>query len=575
MNFPVWKKYLNLFRRSFRKLGFVAFVSAGQSLIFLLVAFLIRFSFDDVIPSGDRYSLIMVSVILLILITLNIAISLWTSKITRKITTQVISDLRDELLIKFVSFPRSYYSEVDTSKLHTNIVQFTQRLDVMNNSIVTGSLPSIVIMTGLIGVLIYMNWILFAIMVFTILPLYLVSGKSKKHIAKQVSLYNQSLEKLSKGMLFILQHMDLIQNQTAEKYEIERQKNHNDEMRKKSFFLVWADAIYRASVNGIVGFSGIIILIIGGVAVIGKTMTMGELLSFYVVISFMKGYLSTILYSIPLIIEGNEILTSLYGILQTTDSKPYKGKRKIPFNGNITFENVNFGFNEKKLLFNLNLSISPGNIIVLLGSNGVGKSTIVNLISGYYRPQSGMLYADGLSYDELDISYFRKHVGIVQQDPIIFSGSIWDNIVYGQTNASSNDVYQACRLATANNFIQAFPDGFETKTGEGGIRLSGGQRQKIAISRALLRKPSLLILDEPTNHLDELSQNKLIQNLKALENSPTILIISHAIEIIQLAQKTYYLNDEGQLNRVSDPIKFLHSHGILRKQWSDSNDETH
>ena len=321
MNISIWKEYIKLFRRTFPKMMFVVFVSAGQSLIFLLVAYFARYSFDQVIPSADRDALVIIGGTLVLLIGINIGISLWTSYLTRKITTQAIYDLRNELLMKFMSFPRSYYNKTDISKLHSNFVQHTQRLDVMNNAIVSGALPSIVIMVGLIGILIYINWILFAVLVFTILPLYFLSGRVKNKIKDQVGVYNQSLEKLSKGMLFILQTMGLIQNQTAEKFEINRQKNYNDEMRNRSFLLVWASTLYKGLINGVVGFSGIIILVIGGVAVISQTMTMGELLSFYVVVAFMRSHLSSILYSIPLIIEGNEILISLYGILQIKDSK--------------------------------------------------------------------------------------------------------------------------------------------------------------------------------------------------------------------------------------------------------------
>jgi len=563
MNLLTWKKYIHLFRRSFRKLGLMVIISAGQSLIYLLIAYLVRYSFDQIISNGERNRLIVVGGILILIIGINIGITLWARYLTRRITTQVICDLRNELLTKFISLPRSYYTRADLSRLHTSIIQDTQRLDIMNNSIVTKALPSIVILIGLTGALVYLNWALFAVMIITILPLFIVSRLAKNRIQEQVSIYHRSLEKLSKGMLFILQTMDLILNQTAGQYELERQRNRHDEMRLRSFFLVWADAIYGSVTSGIVALSGIIILVVGGMAVGSKMMTLGELLSFYVVIAFMRSNLNAVMYSIPLIFEGDVSLTSLYNILNTKDSQPYHGQRKISFKGKITFEAVDFRYTDEQILHDVNLVIQPGTMVVLMGPNGVGKSTVAHLISGFYRPQGGYLFADGHPYDDLDIEYLRKYIGVVQQEPVIFSGTIWENITYGLSNASATEVEQACRLTTAYEFIQELPKGFNTRTGEGGVRLSGGQRQSIAIARALLRHPKLLILDEPTNHLDEVVMRQLMHNLKELESAPAILIITHVMEVARHAQLIYVMKSRGQISAIEDPTMFLQEMAML------------
>jgi len=563
MNLPAWKSYLMFFRGSIPKLSFVVIISAGQTLIYLLVASLVRYSFDHAISSDNRNRLLGVGGLLLLLFGINIVTTLWMRYMTRKITTKVICDLRDELLMKWISFPRAYYLEADVGKIHTSIVQDTQRLDIMNNAIVTGALPAVVIIVGLIGVLVYLNWKLFLVMIITILPLYFASRLAKNRIQGQVSIYHRSLEKLSKGMLFILQTMDLIQNQTAEEYEIERQKQRHDEMRERSFFLVWASGIYWAVTNGITAISGVIILVVGGVAVGSKMMTVGELLSFYIVVASMRSYLGSVLYAIPLIIEGDESLTSLYSVLQARDARPYQGRKQIAFNGAISFEEVDFRYTDEQLLGDVDLVIHPGSMVALMGPNGIGKSTLAHLITGFYRPQKGYLYADDQPYDDLDIGQLRKYIGIVPQDPVIFSGTIWENITYGRPNASAEEVDQACRLATAYEFIREFPESYHTLAGEGGVRLSGGQRQSIAIARALLRQPKLLILDEPTNHLDEDSVRRLMKNLRELESAPTILIITHVMEIARQAGSIYIMQDRGQIREIVDPTMILPEQALL------------
>jgi ABC-type multidrug transport system fused ATPase/permease subunit len=184
-----------------------------------------------------------------------------------------------------------------------------------------------------------------------------------------------------------------------------------------------------------------------------------------------------------------------------------------------------------------------------MGPNGSGKSTIVHLIMGFYRPREGRILADDDPYDELDIISLRKQIGIVLQDPVTFSGTIRENITYGNPDAAETEVEEACELAVALDFIKDLPQGFETPVGEGGVLLSGGQRQRIVIARALLRKPKLLILDEPTNHLDKPTMERLLDNLKKLKESPAIFLVTQDINIAREAQVVYYLDEKGQITK--------------------------
>jgi ABC-type multidrug transport system fused ATPase/permease subunit len=180
-------------------------------------------------------------------------------------------------------------------------------------------------------------------------------------------------------------------------------------------------------------------------------------------------------------------------------------------------------------------------MVAIVGPNGSGKTTIVNLILGFYRPQKGTLCADGHLFSDLDIVHLRRHIGVVTQDAILFSGTILDNITYGYPDASREQVTQAARLATADEFIQQLARGYETLVGENGLLLSGGQRQRIAIARALLRQPRLLILDEPTNHLDTAAARRLMENLRSLPHKPACLMISHDVETVRKAQFVHFL----------------------------------
>jgi ABC-type bacteriocin/lantibiotic exporter with double-glycine peptidase domain len=204
------------------------------------------------------------------------------------------------------------------------------------------------------------------------------------------------------------------------------------------------------------------------------------------------------------------------------------------------------------------MKINPNTMVAIVGPNGAGKSTIAHLIMGFYSPQSGQLYADDHPYHILDMIHLRQSIGITKQDPFIFPGTIRDNIIYGRPDASFQEVIKASERATAHEFIQEFPQGYDTFTGENGMLLSGGQRQRIAIARALLRKPKLLILDEPTNNLDEAASLQLMKNLKKLNDVMTILIITNDMNILPEAQYIYSLQ-EGHIIAHEDTMSLHHS----------------
>jgi ABC-type bacteriocin/lantibiotic exporter with double-glycine peptidase domain len=290
-------------------------------------------------------------------------------------------------------------------------------------------------------------------------------------------------------------------------------------------------------------FSGIIILIVGGISVATNSITIGDFIAFYIAANYLNGRVGAITTSIADIIAGNESILTLHRLAETNNDQPYRGTKQIQFKGYISLEAVSFKYQEQLVLENINLALHPYSKIALIGPNGAGKSTLTNLILGFYRPLAGHLCADGVRYEELDVIHLRKHIGVVRQDSALFSGTIFDNISYGEPHLDRKQLMHAAKLAMADEFIQRLPEGYDTSIGEDGVRLSGGERQRLAIARALVRRPRLLILDEPTNHLDSSSVKQLVDNLSEIEDCPAILMISHDFDVISHADEVYQLED--------------------------------
>ena len=545
MNAQAWRYYLRFYRGSFLKLFLAVFISAGQAAINLAILFLVKYIFDKVIFSGKFSTLVLIGLGVFSLYLINSGLTIWIRYLILKITKIVTQKLRSEILKKFYTLSHLFNTEADRGKLHTIAVQDTERLDVMSNALIGQLMPGIFIGVALSGVLIYFNALLF-LLLFCLVPFFIVVSRMVGKILRMhIRAFHKSFEAYSKGIFFVLQMMDLTRIQAAEEFELERQHKNIEQLRTSSKHMAWLTTTYNSIQTLIVASSTIFIFIIGGRSIATGRMTLGEFMSFFAAVNILKNHLLVIIGCFPHLIEGTESLNTLYNWIEIRDTVPYFGKKRIDFKGKITLESVDFNFKDRSILHDINLSLSPAAPIAVVGSNGAGKSTIANLILGLYRPQAGHVYADAHPFTELDLTYLRRYMGVVRQDPIIFSGTILENIAYGNPDAQWEQVVEASKKATAHDFIQRLPQGYETFVGESGTKLSGGERQRIAIARALMGQPRLLILDEPDNHLDNASIQKLMQNLRNLDPVPAILIISHNMDILRDVKEINILEKGG------------------------------
>jgi ABC-type multidrug transport system fused ATPase/permease subunit len=546
MNLAAWRHYSQFYRGSYGRLLFCVILSAGQSLLVVPIALLVRYVFDTAIPAKDLNVFILIGCEILALNVLDTAIVVWLRHMMLTITKIAIRRMRTELLARFYTLPRTFYDQSDHSQLHSNLVQDTERVDTLTNVLVIQILPALITGTALCVVLLFMNWLLFLVLVSVVPLLVLANQYMSRQARASVAGFRQAFEAFSKGIQFVIRNIDLTRIQTAERLELARQQAILEELRITSGRMVWLAAAYNEYQAFIAAFSGVLILVVGGYSIAAGWTSVGQFVAFFAAASLLNNAVRAALPAIPQTIAGSESLDALYKLLTTEAQLPYSGQQPIEFAGRVQFEGVTFQYKDRPVLKNISLTLEPGEIVAIVGPNGAGKSTLAHLLLGFYRPQQGQVCADGLPYDQLDIVSLRRGIGVVMQDPIIFPGTIRENLLYGQPGASDIELEEAAQLATAHDYIQHLPQQYETFVGEEGVMLSGGQRQRLAIARALLRRPKLLLLDEPTNHLDTAVVQELLHNLTQLQPAPAILIISHASEVVKIAKHIYTLRD-GQL----------------------------
>ncbi len=546
-----WRYYAKKYRgQGWSILASAALAALGFMFVIPSVM-LVRVIFNRAIPHADFRLLALASMGIVGLNLVTGGLSLLVRRIALKSTKRLICHIRADLLIKMYSISRRYFTETESSHIHSRIVYDSDRLDRMTTSILSDLLPAAVCSVAVSVILVVLNWKL-SLAIFCAGPVLLVVNRQlSRKVRLQVERHHQSFHDFSHGIQFMLKTIDLVRLQNTREFEVERQTRRMEGLREVSVKLGWLQAVYGVSQQNMTAALLALMLMMGGWALASHAMTMGSLMSFYFCVSLLSSYLRDILSSTPSILEGSESLTELHELLAIADVEPYRGTQRISFQGNISFEQVRFGYRTDDFLQGVDLELPAGSRVALIGPNGSGKTTLLHLLCGFYRPRSGRLLADAHPYDDIDISELRESIGVVMQDPILFSGTIFENLVYGTPTATSEEVEWAAKMATAHEFIVSLPNGYDTIIGEGGALLSGGQRQRIAIARAILRRPRILLLDEPTNHLDVASVAKVTENLHRLPDAPTLIVVSHDIHVVKNFDAVYEINN-GHLARKSD-----------------------
>jgi ATP-binding cassette subfamily B protein len=271
--------------------------------------------------------------------------------------------------------------------------------------------------------------------------------------------------------------------------------------------------------------------------------------------------------SVPAYATGLEALSSVSEIMTATDVEITTGKSKVShINGAVTFNNVSYRYpdGDQNVIDKLSLDVKQGECVAFVGSSGSGKSTVMNLIIGFMKTTEGEILIDGKPIDSFNLSQYRRHISVVPQNSILFSGSIRENITYGLENYSEEQLQKVVEMANLNEFVKDLPNGLDTQVGEHGDKLSGGQRQRITIARALIRNPKILILDEATSALDNISEYHVQRAVSSSIKGRTTFIVAHRLSTIRNADRIVVM-DQGVAVEIGSYDELMAKKGAFYK----------
>ena len=459
-------------------------------------------------------------------------------------------DMRNAIFTRLEHLSFSYHDKAQTGQLMTRVTNDVETVRTFTGNGILQLLNAVVMLIGSATILLITNWKL-ALVALLIIPAILgIFLFFLTKIGPRFRIVQQKLGNLNTVLQENLAGVRVVKAFVREPYEQERYRNANNSLLQENLVVVRGTSLTFPLIFFISNLGTLAIIWLGGEQVIGGSLSIGELVAF-------NSYLSFLL--LPVFILGSTITSlsqstaSAHRVFEIIDA-PIEVEDKPdavilpPARGSVIFENVSFRYagSETLSLTDVSFVAEPGQTVAILGRTGSGKSTIINLIPRFYDVTSGSISIDGYDVRDVTLESLRSQIGIVLQESTLFSGTIRENIAYGRSNASEEEVEEAAKAAQAHDFIIGFPEGYTTIVGERGVGLSGGQRQRIAIARALLLNPPLLILDDSTSAVDAETEYQIQQALQRLLANRTTFIIAQRISTVRNAGKILLI-DGGHL----------------------------
>ena len=543
-------------KNSFKKvLRIFKYLKPYKSTYFIGLIFLFLSSFASIIfpmfigemvdaSQKSMESINKIAILLFGLFTIQAIFSYFRIILFVNVTEKFLAKLRQSTYEHLIRLPMTFFNKRRVGELNSRVAS---DISLLQETFTTTSAEFIRQIIIVVGGIILLGFISLKLSIFmlSIFPIIIIvaiiigkklraySKKVQNHIAESNTIVEETLQGITNVKAF-----------ANELYESIRYKNKTEEIVKHAIKGGQLRAAFASFI--IIGIFGAIAAVIwyGARLIHLGNISMGDLTSFLMLTIFIGASIGSISDLFAQIQKAIGATEQLMEILDETSEDYSEGEVSHHIKGVVQFKKLSFNYPNRpdvQVLSSINLSIDKGDQIALVGVSGAGKSTITQLLMRFYQNYSGNLLIDDTEITELPLTDLRKQIAIVPQDILLFGGSIKENIAYGKTSASDEEIKNAAKQANSHEFISEFPDGYQTLVGDRGIQLSGGQRQRIAIARAILKDPKILILDEATSALDSQSERLVQDALDQLMKGRTSIVIAHRLSTIRKADKIYVL----------------------------------
>ena len=568
----VFARLLRYLGRRWRFLIIAVTFIAVMSNMNSLVPVYIREAIDWGIMTGHLSEVVKYSLIILGLVGTAGVASFASRYFSTLLSQEVVYDIRVDAFKALQRQSMEFFDRTATGQLISRITNDANRL----SRFLSGQLRNLVNTVLLASLSLYYMFLMSPqLSLIVALMLVVMAFLNTRYVILIRPIYDsirQQLGVLASAVTNNLNGFKTVKALALENYEITRFSKENGIFTRFSLRAAKIRAIYGNASSLILGISMASILLYGAYAIIAMQLTVGELTAFITYLTMLIWPMRALGFILGGFQRALASAQRIFGIIDmVTEVSEKSGAielRKVK--GEVVFEDVSFSYVKgKSILSKVIFHVKPGEKLFIAGSPGSGKSTILKLIMRFYDPDEGRILIDGVDLRDVRLNSLRKNVALVSQEPFIFSGTIKENIAFGNTDISADDVIRAAKMSRIHNFIQSLPDGYDTFIGEKGMTLSAGQRQRIAIARALITNPEILLLDDPVSNLDAETERRLVDDLEKVFRDKTVIMTSQRLSLVRLADRIIVL-DKGKIVDEGTHEELVSRKGLYHKLYSST-----
>lgn len=533
-----------------RRLFIIDFTSAViVAILELAFPVAVQWFIDDLLPGNDWDLIVKVSIGLLLIYLFSTFLQYVVAYWGHKLGINIETDMREDLFFHVQGQSFRFFDNTKTGHIMSRITNDLFDIGELAHHGPEDLFIAAMTFTGALWIMFTINVQLALIILFTVpfLIFFITYGNIKmskawRHMYRNIADINARIEDSVSGSR-------VVQSFTNENYEKERFQVNNNLLRKTKLGAYRVMALVLSNMYLLMRLMTLLVLVVGAWLSFNDELSYGELVAFVLFVNVLFKPIEKISALLELYPKGMAGFRRFSNLLsQEPEIVDKKGAKEVEsLEGNIAFQDVTFSYEktQQPVIKDLSFNIKSGETIAFVGPSGAGKTTICSLIPRFYDVDKGSITIDGLDLRDMTKRSLRKQIGIVQQDVFLFTGTLYENIAYGDLHASDAEIKEAARRAHLEEFISSLPDGYQTQVGERGLKLSGGQKQRIAIARMFLKNPPILILDEATSALDTETESIIQKALTELAQDRTTLIIAHRLATIRNADRIMVVTKNG------------------------------